>query len=360
MSATPVKSTDPAYPTVTASELQEAQERIAPFIATTPVVPFDGGVELTPSPGHPEILLKMDMLQQVGSFKIRSAANIVRLLQENSPSELKARGVVTASSGNWAQACAWMCREVGCAFTVIVPETCPKAKTDNIERIYPAAKTIKVNGDEFWNIVTTTKFSGAPDAIFVSSVCDRETIAGNGTIALELFAQVQDFASVDAVLVPCGGGALSLGVSAAIHHAGLSAKTWAVEVETAAPFAAAFAAGRDTGELGDAFRPTFVDCIGNKAIFPGMWRCAEASLAGSLVVSPSECATAVKLLLEKNKVVAEGGSAAALAAALKYSQEHRWKRVVCLITGGQIDVAKIQMILDDEVPGEEGVKLAKL
>jgi threonine dehydratase len=355
--STPLKPSDLAYPAVTADELQSAAARIEPFVVRTPVVPFDGAVAR--DGGATEILLKLDMLQSVGSFKIRSAANILQLLKEGNPELLK-RGVCTASSGNWAQAVAFMCRSVGCAFTVIVPETCPKAKTDNISRIYPAAKTVKLTGDEFWEVVTTLHYAGAPDAVFVSSVIDRETIAGNGTIALELFEQVEDFSTVDAVLVPTGGGALALGVAAAIHHAGLQTKTWAVEVDTAAPFAAAFAAGADTGELGALFRPTFVDCIGNKAIFPGIWRSAEASLAGSLVVSPADCAAAVKLILEKNKVLAEGGSAAPLAAALKYGQQHGWKRVVCLISGGQIDVLKVGAIINGDVPGEPGLKLAKL
>jgi threonine dehydratase len=153
-------------------------------------------------------------------------------------------------------------------------------------------------------------------------------------------------------------GAMSLGIASAIHHAGYSAKTYAVEVNTAAPFAAAFDAGEDTGVI--QMRSTFVDCIGNKAIFPGVWRLAQASLAGSLVVTPAECAASVKMLLEKNKVLAEGGSASSLAAALKYQKAYGWRRVVCIVSGGQIDLPKVQDILNGDVPGEEGVRLAKL
>ena len=362
LSASPVRADSP-LPCVTRRELAEAAERIGPYCVRTPVVGFDAAI--AGAPGAPQILCKLDMLQSTGSFKIRSAANSLLQLHQKDPRELQRRGVCTASSGNWAQSVALMCRELGCPFTVAVPLQCPEAKLQNITRIYPAARVHKVSPDEFWTVVTQLHFKGAPDAVYVSPVIDRETVAGNGTMGLELLQQVHDFASVDAVLVPTGGGALAMGIAAALEYAGVQLapggqrKVWAVEVETAAPFAAAFAKGEDT--LGITMRPTFVDCIGNKAIFPGMWRLAEAALAGSLVVTPAECATAVKLLVEQNKVVAEGGSAASLAAALKYSAAKGWKRVVCVVSGGQIDTAKVVEILGEgTVPGEGGLKLARL
>jgi threonine dehydratase len=104
-----------------------------------------------------------------------------------------------------------MCARASCPCTVVVPDTCPAAKTNNIKRIYPAASTVKVDPDEFWEVVTTLHFAGAPDAVFVSSVIDRETIAGNGTVGLEIMEQIEDFGSVDAVLVPTGGGEYTIG-----------------------------------------------------------------------------------------------------------------------------------------------------
>ena len=143
---------------------------------------------------------------------------------------------------------------------------------------------------------------------------------------------------------------MAVGIAAALYHCGCRrdrVKVYAVESEHASPFAAAWGTAPPQAHA----RGSFVDCIGNKEIFPGMERFARAALAGSLVVGEAECARAVRLLAQRNKVVAEGGSAAALAAALRYGKERNWRRVICLITGGSIDLEKLAVCLRGGVPG---------
>ena len=340
---------DPAFPAITRDELQAARRRIRPHALRSPAVRFDPA-----SSAGPEIYVKLEMLQPVGSFKLRPAANAVEAFEERHPGMLRSRGIVTASSGNWAQGLAWMTALRGIPYTVVVPTSCPAAKIANIRRLNPRSRIAKCDEDEFWRVVTTREFAGAdPNAVFLSSVCDRDTIAGGGTIGAEL---AEDFPwlherggdAIDAVLCPTGGGAMAIGIAAALHFYGCPrVRVYAVESEHASPFAAEWG----TAPLRAHNRGSFVDCIGNKAIFPGMERFARAALAGSLVVGEAECARAVRLLAERSKVVAEGGSAAALAAALRYGREKGWRRVIALITGGSIDLEKLAVCLKGGVPG---------
>jgi threonine dehydratase len=178
--------------------------------------------------------------------------------------------------------------------------------------------------------------------LFIHPVADRAVMAGNGTIALEI---LEDLPDVDTVLVPFGGGGLSCGIAAGFAALRPEARVFGCEVETAAPLSASLAAGSPQSV---EYRPSFVDGIGGKSLLPEMWPLVSRLLAGARVVSLAETAAAVRLLAERHRVIAEGAGAASVAAALAGVPGTR--RVVCIVSGGNIDNAKLCAILDGRVP----------
>jgi threonine dehydratase len=200
---------------------------------------------------------------------------------------------------------------------------------------------VKVPFERWWQTLVEHAHPGE-EGFFVHPVSDPPVIAGNGTIGLEI---LDDLPDVDAVVVPYGGGGLASGIASAIHAKRPEVRVYAAEVETAAPFAAALAAGRPVPV---EYTPSFVDGIGGRGVLPEMWPLASSQLAGSIVVSLRETADALRLLAERNRVVAEGAGAAAVAAAL--SGRAGSGCVVAVVSGGNIDTAKLSTILRGEMP----------
>ena len=293
-------------------------------------------VRLDVEDGPAEIFLKLENMQPTGSFKVRGAGYAVSHLSKDE----RARGVYTCSAGNMAQALAWHARSYGIPCTVIVPDTAPETKLAGIRRL--GAEIVQVPWDEVWKVATTHRFEPLKDWSFVHPFRDRRMIAGNGTIGLEI---LEDLPDVDAVVVPFGGGGLAAGIATAIKRRRPGARVYACEPETAAPLAASFQSG--TAQTVTRI-PSFVDGMGAQSVLPEMWDLVKDLLARSVVVSLREIASAIRLLVERNRVIAEGAGAAPVAAAL--SGKVRGRRVACVVSGGNIDVAKLQTILGGEVP----------
>jgi len=281
-----------------------------------------------------EIWLKLENLQPIGSFKIRGAYNAIR----QAPPEELARGVLTASAGNMAQGVAWGARERGVAATIIAPDHIPETKRAAIERLGGRVLTVPV--DEWFRAIMESRFPGV-EGLFVHPVKDDAVMAGNGTIGLEL---VEDLPDLDAVLIPWGGGGLTTGIASAVKALRPGTRVFTVEPETAAPFASSVAAG-EPREVD--YRPSFVDGAGASALVPGMWELARPLVDGALTVSLDEAAAAVRVLAERARVVAEGAGALALAAALSGRVEGI---LVCVVSGGNIDPAKLVTILEGRTP----------
>ncbi len=180
------------------------------------------------------------------------------------------------------------------------------------------------------------------DGHFVHPVRDPAVMAGNGTIGLELTEQLD---AIDRVLIPWGGGGLTTGIASALAALSPSTKVFACEPETAAPVSAAIAAGKPV-EV--PYVPSFVDGAGAKGLLPDMWELARPLLAGAFAVPLSEAAAAVRLLAERLHVIAEGAGALALAAAL--TGKAGSGRVVCVVSGGNIDAGRLATILAGGVP----------
>lgn len=282
-----------------------------------------------------EIYLKLENLQPAGAFKTRGATYAMR----RTPREDLARGVVTASAGNMAQAVAWSARELGVPCTVIAPDTAPAIKLDAVKRL--GARAVTVPFDRWWQTLVNRAYPGV-EGVFIHPFDDVRVMAGNGSIALEI---LEDLPEVETVLVPWGGGGLSLGIAAGIRALRPSCDVIAVEVEGAAPLTPSLEAGRPV-EVD--YRPTFVDGIGSRTVMPEMLELASQYLKGSLLASVADVAAAVRLLVERNHVVAEGAGAAAVAVALSGRAGHG--RIACIVSGGNIDSHKLAVILDGGVP----------
>lgn len=277
-----------------------------------------------------EIYLKLENLQPIGSFKIRGAANAIAQL---SPERLE-RGVVTASAGNMAQGVAWCARELGVQCTVIAPSSAPDAKVNAVERL--GGRVIKVSFDEWWRAFEQRSYPGV-NGTFIHAFDDPFVMAGNATIALEI---LEDLPEVDTVVIPWGGGGLTCGIASALRQLRPSCKIFTAEVATAAPFAASFAAGTPT-EI--EYQPSWVDGIGAKAVFPQMFERARTLVDGALVADLDSIAVALRHLVTYNHVVAEGAGACPVACALSNPISGR---IVCIISGGNIDLTKLAALLN--------------
>ncbi|HEX5031703.1 MAG TPA: pyridoxal-phosphate dependent enzyme [Candidatus Eisenbacteria bacterium] len=308
-------------------EIHAARERIRGLAVRTPLLrlPLEDA----------EIHLKLETLQPIGSFKIRGAGNAMR----SAPRDLLARGVYTASAGNMAQGVAWCAREMGIRCTAVVPDDAPRAKLDAIERL--GARTLLVPFADWWTVLEEHRYPGL-DGLFVHPVADPAVIAGNGTIGLEI---LEDLPDVDAVLVPFGGGGLSGGIASAIRAERPGVPVYACEIETAAPLAASWASGVPSSV--DRI-PSFVDGIGGKSVLPEMWALLRSVLQGPIVVSLEETAAAVRLLVARARVVAEGAGAVSVAAALAGRAGRG--RLACVVSGGNIDPQKLATILMGRLP----------
>jgi threonine dehydratase len=309
--------------------IRAARGRIAGAVIRTPLIRLN--VDDAPA----EIYLKLENLQPIGSFKLRGAGNAI----SSASTEQLADGVWTASAGNMAQGVAWHARQKGLRCTAVVPDHAPDAKLAAITRL--GGQIVKVPFDTWWQIIVTHAFEGM-NGFFVHPVSDPAVMAGNGTIGLEI---LEDLPEVDAVVIPFGGGGLSAGIASAIRAIKPDTKLYACEVETAAPLAPSLAAGAPQTV---SYTATFVDGIGSGGLLPDMWPLVSRLLDGSLAVALAEIAAAIKLLVERNRVVAEGAGATPVAAAL--SGQAGAGKIVCVVSGGNIDSFKLAKILKGELP----------
>jgi threonine dehydratase len=313
------------------AEIRAAAGRLQPQVMRSPLVP------LSLPDRSAEIYLKLENLQPIGSFKLRGAGNAMAMAD---PAAL-ANGVVTASAGNMAQGVAWNARRLGIPCHVVVPDHAPRTKIRAIERL--GGKVVATSFERWWQALEERAYPGL-DGHFIHPVSDPAVIAGNGTIGLEI---VEDLPDVAAVVVPFGGGGLSCGIACAISATHPQVPVYAAEVETAAPLAASLTAGKPTRV---PYAASFVDGIGSAQLLPEMWPLARAALAGSLVSTLSQIREAMRVLVARGRVVAEGAGAASVAAALSGGAGSG--RIVCVVSGGNIDLDVLATILDEGAHGD--------
>jgi len=286
------------------------------------------------TPGGPQIFLKLETLQPIGSFKIRGAYNAVRKL---APEEL-GQGVWTVSAGNAAQGVALAARKTGARCSVMVMDTAPETKLRNIERL--GATIVKATYDECWK---TVEAHGSPRMTghFVHPFDDDDFISGNGTAGLEILEDVPD---ADAVIAPVGGGGLLSGIGVAFRALRPQARVYAAEPATAAPLERSFKNGK--ASRFPEWTSTFVDGAGGKSVLETMWPLLSEYVHESIVVSLDEAAAAMKLTAERARVIAEGAAACAVAAAVSPAIARRGhKKVVAVVSGGNVDLKKFAQLV---------------
>ena len=310
-------------------EIRAATDRIKAHAVRTPLIRLNVDLAQT------EIYLKMENLQPIGAFKLRPAANAIL----NTAPELISEGVYTASSGNMAQGVAYVARTLGIPATVLLPQDAAATKVTSLELL--SARICFLEDHQWWQVLAD---HGDPElkGLFVHPVANPDVIAGNATVGLEI---VEDLPDVDAVLVPFGGGGLSTGIASALRAAGSKARVVGAESEHCAPLAAAL---RDGAPVAVPIEPSFISGIGVGRVLDEMWPLVRQLIDGAVAASTEEIAAAIRLLCERNRIIAEGAGAAPVAAAL--AGRAGTGKIVCVISGGNLDDNDLIDILQGKVP----------
>ena len=318
-----------AIPRIDVSRIREAQERISGLAIRTPLVPLNAAV------GSGQVYLKLENLQPIGSFKLRGALNAMLQI----PRDELEDGVYTASAGNMAQGVAWAAKRLEVPCKVIVPEGAPQTKLDAVARM--GGTCVPLPFADWWQVLVD---HGHPDfeGRFVHPVSDPAVIAGNGTAGLEIIDELPD---ADVIVVPYGGGGLSCGIASAVKGSGWKGRVYGAEAETATPLSTSLEAG---GPTVVSHTPSFVDGIGSGGMLPEMWDLAHSVLDGAIVSSLENIADAMRLMAERNRVIAEGAGAAPLGAVL--SGQVEGETIVCVVSGGNVDTSVLTTILTGRLP----------
>lgn len=310
---------EPVRPIVI-EDVEQARERIAGTVLRTPLVKLELGA------GAPEIWLKLENLQPTNAYKIRGAANAVARLSD----EERARGVWTISAGNAGQGVAYAARRFGIPSTVVAIETAPQTKLDRMRAL--GATIVPVSYEQAWKAAEAHQFEGL-EGTFIHPFDNHDFIAGHATMGLEI---LEDLPGVRTVIAAIGGGGLITGVASAIKALRGDVKLLGAEPETAAPLALSLREGGP--RWFPDWQASFVDGAGGKSVTERMWQRMRPLTDGAITVSLDQVRSAMRLIAEKSRTIAEGAGALALAAAL--TGEAGEGPIVCIVSGGNIDLGK--------------------
>src|SRR6476469_1167943 len=300
---------------ISIDDIEAARERIKATVLRTPLVKFDDG-----------IYLKLENLQPTNAYKIRGGANAVANLSD----EARARGVWTISAGNAGQGVAYAARQFGIPCTVVAIETAPQTKLDRMRAL--GATIVPVSYDRAWVAAETHSFEGL-DGTFIHPFDNEDFIAGHGTMGLEI---LEDCPDVRTVICAIGGGGLITGVGSAIKARKPATKVLGAEPETAAPYALSLREGGP--QKFAAWQASFVDGAGGQSVTERMWERMRPVTDGTITVTLDQTREAMRLIAEKTRTIAEGAGALSLAAAL--TDQAGEGPIVCVVSGGNIDLAK--------------------
>lgn len=313
---------------LTLKDVLEAKERIKDICVKTKLI---YSPEFSRESGN-EVYIKPENLQITGAFKLRGASNKIGKLSD----EQKQKGLIASSAGNHAQGVAYSAQKLGIKATIVMPETTPFIKVQSTKN-YGANIVLKGKVyDEAYEEAKSLKEENG--YTFVHPFNDVDVMAGQGTIALEIIDELKD---VDAIIVPIGGGGLISGISVAAKSINPDIKIIGVQAEGANPMKISF----DTGKLTYADK---VDTIADGAAVkqPGdlTFEVIKEYVDEIVTVSDQELMEAVFVILEKHKLIAEATGAMSLAALKRLN--FKGKKVVSLISGGNIDVVTIASLLN--------------
>jgi threonine dehydratase len=310
----------PPVRSITIEDIEAARERVKGTVLRTPLVKYDE-----------RIFLKLENLQPTNAYKIRGGANAVATLTD----EARARGVWTISAGNAGQAVAYAARSFGIPCTIVAIETAPQTKLDRMRAL--GAEIVPVSYDRAWIAAESHEFPDI-DSTFIHPFDNHDFIAGHGTMGLEI---VEDCPEVRTVICAIGGGGLITGVGSAIKAKKPKAKVFGAEPETAAPYALSLREG--SAQKFSDWQASFVDGAGGQSVTERMWQRMRPVTDGAITVTLKQTADAMRLIAEKSRTIAEGAGALSLAAAL--SDRSLEGPIVCVVSGGNIDLDKFSELV---------------
>ncbi len=314
--------------TPTLQQIRAAATRLAPHITRTPLL------RLNHCERESEIFLKLENLQPIGVFKVRSMGNAMMTADES----VLRDGAYTASSGNAGLGLAWAANKLGIRATIYAPESAPTTKLDAARSL--GARIHQLSDDRWWQIIENSGHPTDP-GLYVDAVRNPAAMAGNGTIGLEIVQQLPDVARV---IVPFGGGGVASGIASAIRALKPDVRIVVAESDAAAPLTAALQAGHPVPV---DVKPSFISGAGAPSVLKEMWPILSELIEDTVVSSVSDVADAVRLLFESNRVIAEGAGAIAVAGAL--SGKVGTGKTVCVVTGGNIDGEIMAKILQRQL-----------
>ncbi|HYC94061.1 MAG TPA: pyridoxal-phosphate dependent enzyme [Sphingomicrobium sp.] len=307
------------------ADIEAARRNVEGTVLRTPLVRLELGSDA------PDIWLKLENLQPTNAYKIRGAANAVA----NLSAEQRAKGVWTISAGNAGQGVAYAARAAGIPCSVVAIETAPQTKLDRMRAL--GATIVPVSYEQAWQAAEEHAFDGA-EGTFIHPFDSHDFIAGHGTMGLEI---VEQLPNVKTVIAAIGGGGLITGVGSAVKALRPDVKIIGVEPETAAPYAYSLRQGAPS-RFPD-WQASFVDGAGGKSVIDRMWRRMQPIVDGTITVTLDQTRAAMRLIAEKSRTIAEGAGALALAAAL--ADEPLEGPVVCIVSGGNIDLPKFAELI---------------
>jgi len=305
---------------ISIDDIEQARKRIAGTVLRTPLVKLELG------PGAPDIRLKLENLQPTNAYKIRGGTNAVASLSDAD----RAKGVWTISAGNAGQGVAYAARQFGIPCTVVAIETAPQTKLDRMRAL--GADIVPVSYDQAWVAAESHAFEGL-DGTFIHPFDNHDFIAGHATMGLEI---LEDCPEVRTVICAIGGGGLITGVGSAIKSRRPDVKVLGAEPETAAPYALSLREGGP--QKFTEWQASFVDGAGGKSVTERMWQRMQPVTDGAIIVTLDQTRDAMRLIAEKSRAIAEGAGALALAAAL--TGQAGEGPIVCVVSGGNIDLDK--------------------
>ena len=303
-----------------ASEIDAAARQLAGVVVRTPLLRLHG---------EDDVWIKPEVLQPVGSFKLRGAYNALSLMAaEGGLSE-----ACTLSAGNMSQAVAWSAGKLGLRATAIMPEGAPQSKIDATKAY--GAEIEFIPRDRMFAAMQDGRFNDRPG--FVHPFADPRVAAGNGTVGLEI---LEDLSDVDTVIVPVGGGGLLLGIVTAIKAIMPEVRVYGVQPDGCAGLHASLQAGEPVTVACDSF----VDGAGSPVVFTDVFPALQKTIDGCLTVSDDATRSAMYRLIMKNKIVPEPAGAMSVAAALSLPASVRGK-TVCIVSGGSVNPALLAEIV---------------
>jgi len=315
---------------LTLNDVFEARKRMEQTIHKTPL---DYSSTFTKISGN-EVFMKLENLQKTGSFKVRGSYNKIMSLSQ----EERKRGVIAASAGNHAQGVAYSSSMIGIPCTIVMPKNAPLSK---IEATQGYGAEVVLHGDIFdESLQYALELQRVRGATFVHPFDDVAVMAGQGTIALEILEQLPD---VEAVLCPVGGGGLLAGVAFALKEHNPSIKVYGVESSACAGMTAAF---QNKKPVVIQASDTIADGIAVKKPGELTYDVIQKYVDDIICVDETQIYRTMLYLLERSKLLVEGSAAVALAAVLYDKVPFKGKKVVPILSGGNVDVKLISRIIE--------------